>query len=144
MEFCRRSPHSVVAIQCLQFSDHLAEISVPWQLNSKNKTKQNNPKTFWMASTRWDNVFHFAFCSSCHELGHYAAKFRSELIVFGSAVSDGIRNHIASVLLESVNIFFVFLLFFWLPNDHFFSILVEFGLRVSSHLYFIGFWVSGP
>lgn len=52
------------------------------------------------------------FVPHFHELGHYAAKFRSELIVLGSAVSDNIRNHIASALLKSVNIFLcVFVVF---------------------------------
>lgn len=100
---CRRSPHSVVA-GIWQFSGHLAEISVPWQMNSKNKTQLQN-----LLNGHGETMFFILhFVPHYHERGHYAAKFRSELIVFGSAVSDDIRNHIASVLLESVNIFFVF------------------------------------
>lgn len=42
-------------------------------------------------------------------------KFHGKLIVFGSAVFDDIRNHIASVVFESVNIFlYVFVGFFFL------------------------------
>ncbi len=67
---------------------------------------------------------YFAFVPHFYELGHYAAKFRGKLIVFGSAVSDDIRNHIASAVFESVNIFFfnVFVVFYLLANDHFFYI----------------------
>ena len=39
-------------------------------------------------------------------------KFRSKLIVFGSAVSDNIGNHISSVVFEYVNIFLFFFRFF--------------------------------
>lgn len=76
-----------------------------------------------MASTLWDTVVHFAFVPHFHELGHDAAKFHGKLIVFGSAVFDNIRNHIASEVFESVNIFLcVFVVVFLLPNDHFFYI----------------------
>lgn len=86
-------------------------------------------------------VFHFAFVPHFYELGHYAAKFRGKLIVFGSAVFYDIRNHIASVVFESVNIFFVCFccfVFFLLANDHFFYICWVWAQSLIS-LCFIGF-----
>lgn len=97
LEFCCGGPHSVVA-GILQFFDHLAEISGPWQLVPKE-----------MCVIGQQTVSHFVFVPHFYELGHYAAKFRGKLIVFGSAVFDNIRNHIASV---AVSHFFVCFCFF--------------------------------
>ena len=133
-ERCCGGPHSVVA-GILQFFDHLAEISVPWQLIPEEMCV--------IGQHTVSHCFSFCICSSFNELGHYAAKVRGKLIVFGSAVFDDIRNHIASVVFESVNIFFFvcfccFVLFLtckWSLFLHF----VGFGLRVSSHCVLLNF-----
>lgn len=143
VEFCRRSPHLVVE-GILQFSDHLAEISVPWQLNSKIKTKQ--PQNL-LASTRWDNVFHFAFCSSLSwtwSLGSKVPQWTD--CVWFSCLWRHKKPHCLSVTRVCKHFFLCFCCFsdFQMITFFFSSILVEFGLRVSSHLYFTGCWVSGP
>lgn len=73
-------------------------------------------------------------------------KFHGKLIVFGSAVSDDIRNHIASVVFESVNIFlYVFVGFFFSYLQMItFSTFVGFGLRVSSRCVLLDFESLNP
>lgn len=85
----------------MQFSNHLAEISVPWQLVPKETCDIGQHAVCCMSSS-------FFFFFFLNEHGYYAAKLHSKLIVFGSAVFDDIRNHIASVVFESVNIFLWF------------------------------------
>lgn len=125
LELCCGSPHSVVA-GILQFIEQRFLGLGSWCV--------------WLASTLWDTVFHFAFVLHFHELGHYAAKFCGKLIVFGSAVFDDIKNHITSVVFESVNIF-LYVFFFPLSNDHFFYICWVWAQSLIS-LCFIGFQES--
>lgn len=73
-------------------------------------------------------------------------KFHGKLIVFGSAVFDDKENHIASVVLEYVNIFldvFVGDFFSYLQMITF-STFVGFGLRVSSHCVLLNFESLNP
>lgn len=66
-------------------------------------------------------------------------QFRGKLIGFGSAVFDDIRNHIASVVLKSVNIFlYIFVGFFFLLANDFFYICWVWAQSLIS-LCFTGF-----
>lgn len=132
MAFCYGGPHVVVAGILQFFSNHLAEISVPWQLV---------PKEMRHCPAHWVTVS--CICSSL--LGHYAAKFHGKLIVYGSAVFDDIRNHFASVVFESVNNFFsVFVVFFLLANDHFFYICWVLGSESHLAMFYWSLRVSEP
>lgn len=133
----RGVPHVVVA-GILRFSSHRAEISVPWQLVPKE-----------MCAIGQHTVSHcFSFCVFFFflistNLVSMQQKFRGKLIVFGSAVSDDIGNHIASVVFEYVNIFLYvfdvfFFIFFLLANDHFFYICWVLGSE--SHLA-VFYWI---
>lgn len=129
----RGFPHSVVA-GISQFSNHLAEISVPWQLVPIEACaigRHTVSHCFFIL---------YLFLISIN-LVSMQQKFHGKLIVFGSAVFDDIGNHIASVVFEYVNIFLCVLLgfFFSYLQMIFFYICWVWAQSLIS-LCFIGFF----